>query len=148
MSVCTYILNAGEEVILPVSVDGTLLTGINNELVSTLIAQMKERFETVDVGDAKFILGVTIQQPRPGNRSLDPGSIHQGCACQFWYGRLAPDEDTGCDWADQYNGRKPPVAERNHDVTVYHWLGSLHKQGNEAAHRPPGAIVLTKEYGH
>eukprot|EP00752_Nemacystus_decipiens_P002677 g2503.t1 len=65
---CLYILHAGE-VILLVYVDDILLTGTNEDLVTTIIAQMKERFETVDLGDAKFILGMAIQ------RNLDAGTI-------------------------------------------------------------------------
>ncbi|CAB1120460.1 unnamed protein product [Ectocarpus sp. CCAP 1310/34] len=52
-----------------VYVDDILLTGTNEELVSTIIEQMKERFETVDLGDAKFIVGMAI------HRNRDAGTI-------------------------------------------------------------------------
>ncbi|CAB1099484.1 unnamed protein product [Ectocarpus sp. CCAP 1310/34] len=65
---CLYTLNGGE-VILLVYVDDILLTGAKEELVTTIIEQMKERFETVDLGEAKFILGMAIQ------RNLEAGTI-------------------------------------------------------------------------
>ncbi|CAB1121335.1 unnamed protein product [Ectocarpus sp. CCAP 1310/34] len=66
---CLYILHAGE-VILLVYVDDILLTGTNAELVSTIIELIKERFETVDIGDAKFILGMAIHRDRDAGTIL------------------------------------------------------------------------------
>ena len=66
---CLYILKAGE-VILLFYVDDILLTGKNKELVCTVIEQMKERFETVNLGDAKFVLGMSIQRNRDAGTLL------------------------------------------------------------------------------
>ena len=65
---CLYILNAGE-VILLVYVDGIPFTETNEDQVSTTIEQLKERFDTVDLGDARFLLGMAIQ------RNVDAGTI-------------------------------------------------------------------------
>ena len=65
---CLYILNAGE-VILLVYVDDILFTGTDEDQVSTTIEQVKERFDTVDLGDARFLLGMPIQ------RNVDAGTI-------------------------------------------------------------------------
>ena len=65
---CLYILNAGE-VILLVYVDDILFTGTDEDQVSTTIEQLKERFDTVDLGDARFLLGMAIQ------RNVDAGTI-------------------------------------------------------------------------
>lgn len=56
---CLYILNAGE-VILLVYVDDILFTGTENNQVSTIIEQLQESFDTVDLGDARFILGMAL----------------------------------------------------------------------------------------
>ena len=65
---CLYILNAGK-VILLVYVDDILFTGTDEDQVSTTIEQLKERFDTVDLGDARFLLGMAIQ------RNVDAGTI-------------------------------------------------------------------------
>ena len=65
---CLYTLNAGE-VILLVYVDDILFSGSDEDQVSTTIQQLKERFDTVDLGDARFLLGMTIQ------RDSDAGTI-------------------------------------------------------------------------
>ena len=63
-----YILNAGE-VILLVYVDDILFTGTDEDQVSTTIEERKERFDTVDLGDARFLLGMAIQE------NVDAGTI-------------------------------------------------------------------------
>ncbi|CAB1106814.1 unnamed protein product [Ectocarpus sp. CCAP 1310/34] len=52
--------------------------------------EMKERFETVDLGDAKFILGMAI------HRNRDAGTIllTQEAYTKVWRKRLTPDETT------------------------------------------------------
>lgn len=65
---CLYTLNAGE-VLLLVYVDDLLFSGANAKLVTTILEQVKERFETVDLGDARFLLGMAIQ------RNVDAGTI-------------------------------------------------------------------------
>ena len=61
-------MNAGE-VILQVYVDDILFTVTDEDPVSTTIEQLKERFDTVDLGDARFLLGMAIQ------RNVDAGTI-------------------------------------------------------------------------
>ena len=58
---CLYILNAGE-VILLVYVDDILFTGTDEDQVSMTIDQLKKRFDTADLGDAKFLLGIAIRR--------------------------------------------------------------------------------------
>ena len=58
---CLYILNAGK-VILLVYVDDILFAGTNEDQVSTTIKQLQERFDTVDLGEARFLLGMAIQR--------------------------------------------------------------------------------------
>lgn len=65
---CLYSLHDGE-VLLLVYVDDILFTGTDEDLVTTIISQLKERFETVDLGDAKFLLGMAIQ------RHLNAGTL-------------------------------------------------------------------------
>ena len=78
---CLYMLNGGE-VILLVYVDDILLTGATEELVTTIIEQMEERFETVDLGRSKVYPGNGHPaQPRSGHHPIDARSLHQGRAC-------------------------------------------------------------------
>ena len=49
-------------------VDDILFSGHENK-VTTIIEQLKERFDTVDLGDARFLLGMAIQ------RNIDAGTI-------------------------------------------------------------------------
>ncbi|CAB1119293.1 unnamed protein product [Ectocarpus sp. CCAP 1310/34] len=65
---CLYSLQDGE-VLLLVYVDGILFTGTNEDLVTTIISQLKERSETVDLGDAKFLLRMAIR------RHLNAGTL-------------------------------------------------------------------------
>ena len=65
---CLYILNEGE-VLLLVYVDDILFSGHDENRVTTIIEQLKKRFDTVDLGDARFLLGMTIQ------RNIDAGTI-------------------------------------------------------------------------
>ena len=56
---CLYILNDGE--VIPLAyVDDILFTGTDEDEVPTTIKQPKERFDTVDVGDARFLLRMAI----------------------------------------------------------------------------------------
>ena len=69
-------MNAGE-VILQVYVDDILFTVTDEDPVSTTIEQLKERFDTVDLGDARFLLGMATQ------RNVDAGTIsltQEACA--------------------------------------------------------------------
>ena len=52
-----------------VYVDDIMLSGSDEEYVSTIIEQLKERFDPVDLGDAKFLLVLRIQ------RNDDAGTI-------------------------------------------------------------------------
>ena len=52
-----------------VYVDDILCTGTDEDLVLTAIEQLKERLDTVDPGDARFLLGLAIQ------RNVDAGTI-------------------------------------------------------------------------
>ena len=56
---CLYILDAGK-VLIVVYVGDIMLPGSDEEYVLTIIEQLKERFDTVDLGDAKFLLGLAI----------------------------------------------------------------------------------------
>ena len=58
---CLYILDAGK-VMIVVYVDDTMLSESDEECVLTIIEHLKERFDTVDLGDAKFLLGLGIQR--------------------------------------------------------------------------------------
>ena len=46
-----------------------MLSGSNGEHTLTIMEQLKERFDTVDLGDAKFLLGLGIQ------RNVNAGTI-------------------------------------------------------------------------
>ncbi|CAB1109880.1 unnamed protein product [Ectocarpus sp. CCAP 1310/34] len=65
---CLYSLQDGEVLLL---VDYTWTTSCPPApmKVTTVISQLKERFETVDLGDAKFLLGMVIQ------RHLNAGTL-------------------------------------------------------------------------
>ena len=65
---CLYILNEGE-VLLLVYVDDILFSGHDEKKVTTIIEQLKEWFDTVDLGDVRFLLGMAIQ------RNIDAGTI-------------------------------------------------------------------------
>ena len=65
---CLCILDT-EGVLLMVYVEGILLSGDDEEQVFTIVEQLKERFETVDLGDARFFLGMRIQ------RNINAGTI-------------------------------------------------------------------------
>lgn len=54
---------------LLVYVDDILFTGTDEGQVSTVIAQLKRGLETVDLGDARFLLGMAIQH------NVDDGTI-------------------------------------------------------------------------
>ena len=56
---CLYILDAGK-VLIVVYVGDIMLPGSDEEYVLTIIEQLKERFDTVDLGDAKSLLGLAI----------------------------------------------------------------------------------------
>lgn len=49
--------------------DDTLFSGTDENQASTTIEQLMERFDTVDLGDARFLLGMGIQ------RNIDAGTI-------------------------------------------------------------------------
>ena len=68
MCIRDSILNAGE-VLLLVDVDDILFTGTDEDQVSTTIEQLKERFDTVNQGDARFLPGMAIE------RNVDAGTI-------------------------------------------------------------------------
>ena len=65
---CLYILIAGKMLIV-VYVDDIMLSGGDEEYVLTIAEQLEERFDTVDLGDAKFLLGLRIQ------RNVNAGTI-------------------------------------------------------------------------
>ena len=50
-------------------VDDILFSGHDENKVTMIIEQLKERFDTVDLGDARFLLGMEIQ------RNIDAGTI-------------------------------------------------------------------------
>ena len=50
-------------------VDDILFSGHDENKVTTIIEQLKEWFDTVDLGDARFLLGMAIQ------RNIDAGTI-------------------------------------------------------------------------
>ena len=56
-----YIFDA-RKVLNAVYVDDIMLSGSNEEYVLTIIEQPKDRFDTADLGDAKFLLGLGIQR--------------------------------------------------------------------------------------
>ena len=61
-------LDAGN-VLIVVYMDDIMLSGSNGEHTLTIMEQLKERFDTVDLGDAKFLLGLGIQ------RNVNAGTI-------------------------------------------------------------------------
>ncbi|CAB1121517.1 unnamed protein product [Ectocarpus sp. CCAP 1310/34] len=65
---CLYSLQDGDLLVL-VYVSDIMFTGTNDDLVTTVISQLKERFEKVDLGDAEFLLGMAIQ------RHLNAGTL-------------------------------------------------------------------------
>ena len=65
---CLYMLNAGEVIFL-VYVDDILFTETDEDQVSATIEQLKERFHTVDLRDARFLEGMAI------GRNVDAGTI-------------------------------------------------------------------------
>ncbi|CAB1110066.1 unnamed protein product [Ectocarpus sp. CCAP 1310/34] len=65
---CLYILNAGG-VLLLVYVDDILLSGSDEAQVMRVVEQLKERFDTVFLGDAQFLLGMALE------RNVDAGTI-------------------------------------------------------------------------
>ena len=65
---CLYYLDDGG-VILLVYVDDILLSGDDDEQVLTVIKKLKDGFETVDLGDARFLLGMGIE------RNVNAGTI-------------------------------------------------------------------------
>ena len=48
--------------LIVVYMDDIMLSGSNGEHTLTIMEQLKERFDTVDLGDAKFLLGLGIQR--------------------------------------------------------------------------------------
>ncbi|CAB1111421.1 unnamed protein product [Ectocarpus sp. CCAP 1310/34] len=60
---CLYILDDGD-VLLLVYVDDILLTGEGENKVLSIVDQLNERFETVDLGGARFLLGMGINRDR------------------------------------------------------------------------------------
>ena len=56
---CVYNLDYGA-VLLLLYVDDILLSGSDDEKVLQVIEKLKDRFETVDLGDAKFLPGMGI----------------------------------------------------------------------------------------
>ena len=74
---CLYILNEGE-VLLLVYVDDIFFSGHDENKVTTIIEQLKERFDTVDLGDARFLLGMAIQ------RNIDAGTISLSQTCLLY----------------------------------------------------------------
>ena len=50
-------------------VDDILFSRHDENKVTTIIEQLKERFDTVDLGDARFLLGMAIP------RNIDAGTI-------------------------------------------------------------------------
>ena len=42
--------------------DDILFTGTDEDQVSMTIDQLKKRFDTADLGDAKFLLGIAIRR--------------------------------------------------------------------------------------
>ena len=58
---CVYNLDYGV-VFLLLYVDDILLSGSDDEKVLQVIEKLKDRFETVDLGDAKFLLGMGIHR--------------------------------------------------------------------------------------
>ena len=65
---CVYNLGEGA-VLLLLYVDDILLSGSDSEQVLNVIEKLKDRFETVDLGHAKFLLGMGI------HRSMKAGTI-------------------------------------------------------------------------
>ena len=60
---CVYNLDSGVIVLL-FYVDGISLSGSGDEQVSKVIEKLKDRFEAVDLGDAKFLLANTPKRVR------------------------------------------------------------------------------------
>ena len=58
---CVYNLDTGA-VLLLLYVDDILLSRSDDEQVLQVIEKLKDRFETVDLGDAKFLLGMGIHR--------------------------------------------------------------------------------------
>ena len=65
---CVYNLDYGA-VLLLLYVDDILLSGSDDEKVLQVVEKLKDRFETVDLGDAKFVLGMGI------HRNVHAGTI-------------------------------------------------------------------------
>ena len=65
---CLYILNEGEVLLLGYF-DDILFSRHDENKVTTIIEQLKELFDTVDLRDARFLLGMAIQ------RNIDAGTI-------------------------------------------------------------------------
>ena len=65
---CVYNLDNGA-VLLLLYVDNILLSGSDGEKVLQVVEKLKDRFETVDLGDAKFLLGMGI------HRNVHAGTI-------------------------------------------------------------------------
>ena len=57
---CVYNLDYGAVLLL--YVDDIMLSGSDDEKVLQLIEKLKDRFETVDLGDATFLLGMGIHR--------------------------------------------------------------------------------------
>ncbi|CAB1118547.1 unnamed protein product [Ectocarpus sp. CCAP 1310/34] len=66
---CLYILDDGD-VLLLVYVDDILLTGEGENKVLSIVDQLNERFETVDLGGARFLLGMGINRDRAAGTIL------------------------------------------------------------------------------
>ncbi|CAB1114301.1 unnamed protein product [Ectocarpus sp. CCAP 1310/34] len=66
---CLYILDDGD-VLLLVYVDDILLTGEGENNVLSTVDQLNERFETVDLGGARFLLGMGIDRDRAAGTIL------------------------------------------------------------------------------
>ena len=77
-----YIFDA-RKVLNAVYVDDIMLSGSNEEYVLTIIEQPKDRFDTADLGDAKFLLGLGIQ------RNVNAGTI---LLTQDSYAKAVPDK--------------------------------------------------------
>ena len=58
---CVYNLDYGA-VLLLLYVDDILLSGSDDENILQVIEKLKDRFETVDLGNAKFLLGMGIHR--------------------------------------------------------------------------------------
>ena len=102
---------------------------------------MKERFETVDLGEAKFILGMAIQ------RNLEAGTIlltqeayTKAVLAKFGIADVrATATPAEKEPVTTKQGRKDSVAGANYHVPVGYGFGPIHQQGIEAGHLSLGA---------